>query len=126
MELNNKFIDHIIESCDKSNLQKFVKEIINHIRCQNRYDYTEKTLNLLELITDSYIIYTIDDIDINKVKEYLEKWYNDKQEVRDIRIVAIDNIYKECAVEYVTTYPTGMNIPLKECLKDGVICNIVE
>lgn len=95
--ISDKILDAIIKTASQSNKDYVLKELI-HYFYDGCYD-NDVEAHLLELMIDNTIVKHINDINLDYIKENIDKYiYNyDKYIVKDITIKSVDNI--SCIVE---------------------------
>ena len=96
--INDKLIDVFLQNAEQEDLIRGIKEIFNHLRIDSEYRYEELVNNIVNIIGGDKIP-TIDDIDINLIKDNIydviyrpEEINKDSIEISDIDI--IDNTVK--------------------------------
>lgn len=91
--INDKLIDVFLQHAEQNDLIRGIKEIFNHLRIDSEYRYEEMINNTINIIGGDKLI-TIEDIDINLIKNNIETvTYRSEEVDKDsIEISDIDNI----------------------------------
>lgn len=91
--INDKLIDIFLQCAEQKDLIKAIKEIFNHFKIDSEYRYEEMVNNIINIIGGDKLI-TIEDIDINLIKDNIETVTYRLEEVDkdSIEISDIDNI----------------------------------
>lgn len=99
--INNKLIDVFLQNAEKENLIRGIKEILNHFKIDSEYRYEELVNNIVNIIGGDKL-QTIEDIDINLVKDNVDNFTYKSEEVdrESIEISNIDNIDNTIKIIY--------------------------
>ena len=99
--INNKLIDVFLQHAEKEDLIRGIKEILNHFKIDSEYRYEELVNNIVNIIGGDKLS-TIEDIDINLVKDNVDNFTYKSEEVdrESIEISNIDNIEKNVKILY--------------------------
>ena len=99
--INNKLIDVFLQCAEQKDLIKGIKQILNHFKLENEYQYEELVDNLVNIIGGDKPI-TIDDIDIELIKSNISKFTYKSEEVNkdSIKISDIDVINSTIKIIY--------------------------
>lgn len=99
--INDKLIDVFLQCAEQKDLIRGIKEIFNHLRIDSEYRYEEMVNNIINIIGGDKLI-TIEDIDINLIKDNIETvTYRPEEVDKDsIEISDIDNIDKTVKFVY--------------------------
>ena len=91
--INDKLIDVFLQCAEQKDLIRGIKEIFNHLRIDSEYRYEEMVNNIINIIGGDKLI-TIEDIDINLIKNNIETvTYRSEEVDKDsIEISDIDNV----------------------------------
>ena len=91
--INDKLIDVFLKHATPNDLIRGIKEIFNHLRIDSEYRYEEMVNNIINIIDGDKPI-TIEDIDINLIKDNIETvTYRSEEVDKDsIEISDIDNV----------------------------------
>ena len=96
--INDKLIDVFLQNAEQEDLIRGIKQILNHLKIENSYNYEEVFNNIVNIIGGDKLI-TIEDIDIDLIKANIDKILyrteeinKDSIEISDIDI--IDNTVK--------------------------------
>ena len=102
--INNKLIDVFLQCAEQKDLIKGIKQILNHFKLENEYQYEELVDNLINIIGGDKPI-TIDDIDIELIKSNISKFTYKSEEVNkdSIKISDIDVINSTVKITYRRT-----------------------
>lgn len=102
--INNKLIDVFLQCAEQKDLIKGIKQILNHFKLENEYQYEELINNLINIIGGDKPI-TIDDIDIELIKSNISKFTYKSEEVNkdSIKISDIDVINSTVKITYRRT-----------------------
>ena len=102
--INNKLIDVFLQCAEQKDLIKGIKQILNHFKLENEYQYEELVDNLVNIIGGDKPI-TIDDIDIELIKSNISKFTYKSEEVNkdSIKISDIDVINSTVKITYRRT-----------------------
>ena len=103
--INDKLIDVFLQNAEKEDLIRGIKQILNHLKIENSYNYEEVFNNVVNIIGGDKLT-TIEDIDIDLIKDNIydviyrpEEVDKDSIEISDIDVIdsTIKIIYKrEC------------------------------
>lgn len=99
--INDKLIDVFLQCAEQKDLIKTIKEIFNHFKFENEYKYEELVNNTINVIGGDKLI-TIDDIDIELIKNNVDNFIYKSEEIDkdSIEISNIDNIEKTVKILY--------------------------
>lgn len=99
--INNKLIDVFLQHAEKEDLIRGIKEILNHFKIDSEYNYEELVNNIVNIIGGDKLP-TIEDIDINLVKDNVDNFIYKSEEVdiESIEISNIDNIDNTIKIVY--------------------------
>ena len=99
--INDKLIDVFLQNAEQEDLIRGIKEIFNHFRIDSDYRYEEMINNIINIIGGDKLI-TIEDIDINLIKDNIETvTYRSEEVDKDsIEISYIDNIDRTVKILY--------------------------
>ena len=99
--INNKLIDVFLQNAEKENLIKGIKQILNHFKLENEYRFEEIVNNIVNIIAGDKLV-TIEDIDIDLIKDTMDKITYRSEEIDNdsIEIVTVDNIYNTVKILY--------------------------
>ena len=99
--INDKLIDVFLQHAEQNDLIRGIKEVFNHLRIDSEYRYEEMVNNIINIIGGDKLI-TIEDIDINLIKDNIETvTYRSEEVDKDsIEISDIDNIDKTVKFVY--------------------------
>ena len=102
--INNKLIDVFLQCAEQKDLIKGIKQILNHFKLENEYQYEELVYNLVNIIGGDKVT-TIDDIDIELIKSNISKFTYKSEEVNkdSIKISDIDVINSTVKITYRRT-----------------------
>lgn len=91
--INDKLIDVFLQNAEQKDLIRGIKQILNHFKIDSEYRYEELVNNIVNIIGGDKLI-TIDDIDINLIKDNIETvTYRSEEVDKDsIEISDIDNV----------------------------------
>ena len=96
--INDKLIDVFLQNAEREDLIRGIKQILNHLKIENSYNYEEVFNNIVNIIGGDKLT-TIEDIDIDLIKANIDKILyrteeinKDSIEISDIDI--IDNTVK--------------------------------
>ena len=90
--INDKLIDVFLQNAEQEDLIRGIKEILNHFKIDSEYRYEELVNNIVNIIGGDKLP-TIEDIDINLVKDNVDNFTYKSEEVdrESIEISNIDN-----------------------------------
>ena len=99
--INDKLIDVFLQNAEKEDLIRGIKEILNHFKIDSEYRYEELVNNIVNIIGGDKLP-TIEDIDINLVKDNVDNFTYKSEEVdrESIEISNIDNIDNTIKIVY--------------------------
>ena len=99
--INDKLIDVFLQNAEQENLIRGIKEILNHFKIDSEYRYEELVNNIVNIIGGDKLP-SIEDIDINLVKDNVDKFTYKSEEVdrESIEISNIDNIDNTIKIVY--------------------------
>ena len=99
--VNKKLIDVFLQNAEQEDLIRGIKEILNHFKIDSEYRYEELVNNIVNIIGGDKLL-TIEDIDINLVKDNVDKFTYKSEEVdrESIEISNIDNIDNTIKIVY--------------------------
>ena len=91
--INDKLIDGFLKNAKQDDLIRGIKQIFNHFRIDSEYRYEEMVNNIINIIGGDKLT-TIEDIDINLIKDNIETvTYRSEEVDKDsIEISDIDNV----------------------------------
>lgn len=119
--INDKLIDVFLQCAEQKDLIKAIKEIFNHFKLDNEYQYEELINNVINVIGGDKFI-TINDIDIELIKANIgniaynsEEINKDSIKISDIDI--IDNTVKIAYRRTTSDYDTYNRIKYNDYLK---------
>ena len=119
--INNKLIDVFLICAERKDLIKAIKQIFNHFKLENEYQYEELINNVINIIGGDKFI-TINDIDIELIKANIgniaynsEEINKDSIKISDIDI--IDNTVKIAYRRTTSDYDTYNRIKYNDYLK---------
>ena len=99
--INDKLIDVFLQNAEQEDLIRGIKEILNHFKIDSEYRYEELVNNIVNIIGGDKLL-TIEDIDINLVKDNVDNFTYKSEEVdrESIEISNIDNIDNTIKITY--------------------------
>ena len=99
--INDKLIDAFLKNAKQDDLIKGIKQILNHFKIDSEYRYEELVNNIVNIIGGDKLP-TIEDIDINLVKDNVDNFTYKSEEVdrESIEISNIDNIDNTIKIVY--------------------------
>ena len=99
--INDKLIDVFLQNAEQEDLIKGIKEILKHFKIDSEYRYEELVNNIVNIIGGDKLL-TIEDIDINLVKDNVDNFTYKSEEVdrESIEISDIDNIDNTIKIVY--------------------------
>ena len=99
--INDKLIDVFLQNAEQEDLIRGIKEILNHFKIDSEYRYEELVNNIVNIIGGDKLP-TIEDIDINLVKDNVDNFTYKSEEVdrESIEISDIDNIDNTIKIVY--------------------------
>ena len=96
--INDKLIDVFLQHAEQNDLIRVIKQILNHFKLENEYQFEEIVNNIVNIIAGDKLV-VIEDIDIDLIKANMdrvsyrpEEINKDSIEISDIDI--IDNTVK--------------------------------
>ena len=98
--INDKLINVFLQNAEQEDLIRGIKEILNHFKIDSEYRYEELVNNIVNIIGGDKLP-TIEDIDINLVKDNVDNFTYKSEEVdrESIEISNIDNIDNTIKIE---------------------------
>ena len=99
--INDKLIDVFLQNAEQKDLIRGIKEILNHFKIDSEYRYEELVNNIINIIGGDKLP-SIEDIDINLIKDNVDNFTYKSEEVdrESIEISNIDNIDKTVKILY--------------------------
>ena len=99
--INDKLIDVFLQNAEQEDLIRGIKEILNHFKIDSEYRYEELVNNIVNIIGGDKLP-TIEDIDINLIKDNVDRFTYKSEEVdrESIEISNIDNIDNTIKIVY--------------------------
>lgn len=99
--INDKLIDVFLQNAEQEDLIRGIKEILNHFKIDSEYRYEELVNNIVNIIGGDKLP-TIEDIDINLVKDNVDNFTYKSEEIdrESIEISNIDNIDNTIKIVY--------------------------
>ena len=99
--INDKLIDVFLQNAEQEDLIRGIKEILNHFKIDSEYRYEELVNNIVNIIGGDKLP-TIEDIDINLVKDNVDNFTYKSEEVDkdSIEMSDIDNIDNTIKIKY--------------------------
>ena len=99
--INDKLIDVFLQNAEQEDLIRGIKEILNHFKIDSEYRYEELVNNIVNIIGGDKLL-TIEDIDINLIKDNVDNFTYKSEEVdrESIEISNIDNIDNTIKIVY--------------------------
>ena len=99
--INDKLIDVFLQNAEQEDLVRGIKEILNHFKIDSEYRYEELVNNIVNIIGGDKLL-TIEDIDINLIKDNVDNFTYKSEEVdrESIEISNIDNIDNTIKIVY--------------------------
>ena len=99
--INDKLIDVFLQNAEQEDLIRGIKEILNHFKIDSEYRYEELVNNIVNIIGGDKLP-TIEDIDIDLVKDNVNNFTYKSEEVdrESIEISNIDNIDNTIKIVY--------------------------
>ena len=99
--INDKLIDVFLQNAEQEDLIRGIKEILNHFKIDSEYRYEELVNNIVNIIGGDKLP-TIEDIDVNLVKDNIDNFTYKSEEVdrESIEISNIDNIDNTIKIVY--------------------------
>lgn len=111
--INEKLIDAFLINATKEELIRGIKAVISHFKIDSEYAFEERLNNLIDTIGENKLP-TIEDIDINILKDNLETYLYKAEEVDkdSIKIVDITYIDKSIKIQFKRNSNTYFNYEL--------------
>ena len=102
--INDKLINVFLTCAERKDLIKAIKEIFNHFKLENEYQYEDLVNNVINIIGGDKLI-AIDDIDIELVKANIGNITYRSEEINkdSIKIFDIDTIDNTVKIAYRRT-----------------------
>ena len=99
--INDKLIDVFLQNAEQEDLIRGIKEILNHFKIDSEYRYEELVNNIVNIIGGDKLP-TIEDIDINLIKDNIDDVIYKPEEVDkdSIEISDINNIDNTIKITY--------------------------
>ena len=99
--INDKLIDVFLQNAEQEDLIRGIKEILNHFKIDSEYRYEELVNNIVNIIGGDKLP-TIEDIDINLIKDNVDNLTYKSEEVdrESIEISDIDVIDSTVKITY--------------------------
>ena len=99
--INNKLIDVFLQCAEQKDLIKGIKQILNHFKLEDEYQYEELVNNVINVIGGDKLT-TIDDIDIELIKDNIDHIAYRSEEVNkdSIKISDINVINNTVKITY--------------------------
>ena len=70
--INDKLIDVFLQNAEQEDLIRGIKQILNHLKIESEYRYEEVVNNIVNIIGGDKLT-TIDDIDIDLIKDNMDR-----------------------------------------------------
>lgn len=119
--VNDKLIDVFLQNAEQEDLIRGIKQILNHLKIENSYNYEEVLNNIINIIGGDKLT-TIEDIDIDLIKANIndviyrsEEVDKDSIEISDIN--PIDNTIKIMYKRESNDYKNNDRIKYTDYLK---------
>lgn len=96
--ISKKVVMAVCKTASETNKNEVINEIIKHVSLN--YDYSDlKQQHILEMLVDNNSIVTLEDIDVNLIKENPDNiiYNSEKYEFSNIVVDSVDNI--DCIVK---------------------------
>lgn len=99
--INDKLIDVFLQNAEQEDLIRGIKQILNHLKIENSYNYEEVLNNIINIIGGDKLT-TIEDIDIDLIKANIyDVIYRSEEVDKDsIEISDINNIDNTVKIVY--------------------------
>ena len=99
--INDKLIDVFLQCAEQNDLIRGIKEILNHLKIESEYRYEELVNNIVNIIGGDKLI-TTEDIDINLIKDNIDKVTYKSEEIDkdSIEISNIDHVDNTVKILY--------------------------
>ena len=103
--INDKLIDVFLQHAEKEDLIRVIKQILNHFKIENEYQFEEIVNNIVNIIAGDKLV-AIKDIDIELIKANISNFtYNSETIDKDsIEMSDIDNIDNTIKITYKREY----------------------
>ena len=98
---NDKLIDVFLQNAEQEDLIRGIKEILKHFKIESEYRYEELVNNIVNIIGGDKLI-NIEDIDINLIKDNIDKVTYKSEEIDkdSIEISNIDHVDNTVKILY--------------------------
>ena len=99
--INKSVIKAVLAAASKESKDLIINELLNHISLS--YDYNDnKAGHILEMLVDPKAVVSTKDINLDYINKNLDllMYNHDKYNIRNIKIVSIDNINATAKIEY--------------------------
>ena len=99
--INDKLIDVFLQQAEKENLIKVIKQILNHFKLENEYQFEERVNTFVNIVGGDKPL-SIEDIDMNLLKENIGNNVYKAEEIDkdSIKILDIDPIDRLIQVSF--------------------------
>ena len=99
--INDKLIDVFLQNAEQEDLIIGIKQILNHLKIENSYNYEEVLNNIVNIIGGDKLT-IIEDVDINLIKDNINDVIYRPEEVdkNSIEISDIDTIDNTVKITY--------------------------
>ena len=99
--INDKLIDVFLQHAEQNDLIRVIKQILNHFKLENEYQFEEIVNNIVNIIAGDKLV-AIEDIDIELIKVNISNFtYNSETIEKDsIEMSDIDNIDNTIKITY--------------------------
>ena len=99
--INDKLIDVFLQNAEQEDLIRGMKEIFNHFKLENEYQFEEIVNNIVNIIAGDKLV-DIEDIDIDLIKANMDRVSYRPEEINkdSIEISDIDNINNTVKILY--------------------------
>ena len=99
--INDKLIDVFLQNAEQEDLIRGIKQILNHLKIENSYNYEEVLNNIVNIIGGDKLT-IIEDVDINLIKDNINDVIYRPEEVdkNSIEISDIDTIDNTVKITY--------------------------
>ena len=99
--INDKLIEVVLKHTEQKDLIRGIKEIFNHVKFENEYQFEEIVNNIVNIIAGDKLV-DIEDIDIELIKANISNFtYNSETINKDsIEMSDIDNIDNTIKITY--------------------------
>lgn len=114
--INNKLIDVFLQHAEKENLIKVIKQILNHFKLENEYQYEERVNTFVNIVGGDKPL-SIEDIDMNLLKENIGNNVYKAEEIDkdSIKILDIDPIDRLIQVSFTRNNDSYARRELIKC-----------